>query len=143
LLHSNQIYTVMKRILFILALFSTISFGVNGQNQTADDIAALLQTGNASGLSRYFMNNVDLTILNTDDVYSKSQATQITKRFFDDNPPSAFSIKHEGKSKLDDHYRIGTLTTSNGEFRVTYFLKNNDGNYLIKQLRIESNDRGF
>lgn len=133
----------MKRFLMILAIVPALSMGLMAQNQAADDIANLLKTGNASGLSSYFMNNVDLTILNNDDVYSKNQATQITKRFFDENPPGAFIIKHEGKSKLDDHYRIGTLSTVNGEYRVTYFLKNNDGNYLIKQLRIESNDRGF
>lgn len=133
----------MKRFLMILALIPALSIGLFAQNQAADDIANLLKTGNASGLSAYFMNNVDLTILNNDDVYSKNQATQMTKRFFDENAPKSFTIKHEGKSKLDDHYRIGTLATSNGEFRVTYFLKNNDGTYLIKQLRIESNDRGF
>lgn len=113
------------------------------QNEAADNIANLLSSGNANGLSSYFMNNVDLTILDSDDVYSKTQATQVTKRFFNDHAPNGFEIKHQGKSKLDDHYRIGTLSTSNGEFRVTYFLKNHEGKYLIKQLRIEANDRGF
>ena len=133
----------MKRFLFTLTMLASLSFNVMGQTDTADRIAQLLEAGDANGLSGHFMNNVDLTILQTDDVYSKTQATQITKRFFDDHSPSGFSLKHEGKSKLDDHYRIGTLTTSNGEFRVTYFLKNHEGKYLIKQLRIESNDRGF
>lgn len=133
----------MKRFLFLLTILISLAFSASGQTDTADRIAQLLQSGDANGLSGHFMNNVDLTILQTDDVYSKTQATQITKRFFDDHAPNGFSLKHEGKSKLDDHYRIGTLTTSNGEFRVTYFLKNHEGKYLIKQLRIESNDRGF
>lgn len=127
----------MKRFLFSFILLFVASTAVFAQNETADEIAALLKAGNSSALSNYFMSNVDLAILDTDDVYSKTQATQITKRFFDEHPPSAFSIKHQGKSKLDDHYRIGTLTTAKGDFRVTYFLKSHEGKYLIKQLRIE------
>lgn len=129
----------MLYLVFSLAL----TFPVLSQSSTADDIADMLKTGNSNGLSGYFMNNVDLTILETDDVYSKTQATQVTKRFFDENPPSAFVVKHQGKSKLDDHYRIGTLSTENGDYRVTFFLKNHEGKYRIKQLRIESNDRDF
>ncbi len=139
LLTANQKNTVMKRILFLISLVSVLSFSASAQNDVANDIATMLKTGNVNALSGYFMNSVDLTILNTDDVYSKTQATQVTKRFFDENPPSAFEIKHEGKSKLEDHYRIGTLTTSNGNYRVTYFLKNHEGKYLIKKLRIEAN----
>lgn len=131
----------MKRLVISLILLLATSTAVLAQNETADDIASLLKAGNSSGLSGYFMSNVDLAILDTDDVYSKTQATQITKRFFDEHPPSAFSVKHQGKSKLDDYYRIGTLNTSKGDFRVTYFLKNHEGEYLIKQLRIESNNR--
>lgn len=133
----------MKRLLFSLAFLCALSSSTFAQDDAADDIANLLKTGDASGLSAHFMNNVDLTILETDDVYSKTQATQVARRFFDEHEPSAFAIKHQGKSKLDDHYRIGTLKTADGEFRVTYFLKNHEGKYLIKQLRIEANDRGF
>lgn len=131
----------MKRLLISTILLFIASTAVFAQNQTADDIAALLKTGDSNGLSAYFMSNVDLAILDTDDVYSKTQATQITKKFFAEHAPSAFSVKHQGKSKLDDHYRIGTLNTAAGDFRVTYFLKSHNGKYLIKQLRIESNNR--
>lgn len=131
---------------FLLILFGLIISGTGhlmAQDDMAGEVARLIKEGNATELSRHFMGNVDLTILQTDDVYSRAQATQITKKFFDEHQPTGFSVKHQGKSKLDDHYRIGTLTTNNGDFRVTYFLKNNDGKFQIKQLRIESNDRGF
>lgn len=127
----------MKRIFFLLSILTTLSINTTGQSSTANDVANMLKSGNVNGLSGYFMDNVDLTILQSDDVYSKAQATQVTKKFFEEHPPKGFVIKHEGKSKLDDHYRIGTLSTSKGDFRVTYFLKNDNGSYRIKQLRIE------
>lgn len=131
---------------FLLILFGLIISGagqLTAQDDMAGEVARLIKEGNATELSKHFMSNVDLTILQTDDVYSRAQATQITKKFFEEHQPTGFSVKHQGKSKLDDHYRIGTLTTNNGDFRVTYFLKNNEGIFQIKQLRIESNDRGF
>jgi hypothetical protein len=133
----------MKRFFLLLAFFAVCSLGAQAQNDVADRIALLLKSGNTTELSEYLMPNVDLTVLNTDDLYSKAQATQIIKKFFDENPPRSFVIKHQGKSKLDDHYRIGTLTTAKGEFRVTYFLKNTNNTFLIKQLRIESNESDF
>lgn len=133
----------MKKLITSLVIIFLVSMTAMAQNETADSVANMLKNGDSNGISGLFMNNVDLTILDTDDVYSKTQATQVTKRFFSDHAPTGFEIKHQGKSKLDDHYRIGTLSTSNGEFRVTYFLKNHEGKYLIKQLRIEANDRGF
>jgi len=133
----------MKRFLLLLTCFALYTFSAQAQNDVADRIAMLLKSGNTTELSVYLMPNVDLTVLNTDDLYSKAQATQIIKKFFDENPPRNFVIKHQGKSKLDDHYRIGTLTTSKGEYRVTYFLKNTNNSFLIKQLRIESNESDF
>lgn len=143
LLTANQIYTVMKRIIFLFSLLLTTAYNASAQADVANEIANMLSSGNVNGLSEHFMNSVDLTILNNEDVYSKTQATQVTKRFFDENTAKGFTVKHEGKSKLEDHYRIGTLNTSKGNYRVTYFLKNHEGKYLIKKLRIEANDRDF
>jgi hypothetical protein len=133
----------MKRFFLLFALVTAISFQAQAQNDVADRIAGILKSGNAAELSNYFMANIDLTILNSDDLYSKAQASQIVRKFFDDNPPRNFVVKHQGKSKLDDHYRIGTLTTTKGDYRVTFFLKNTNGTFLIKQLRIESNESDF
>lgn len=133
----------MKSFLSLVVFVAVFAVNALGQTEEANNIAGLLKSGNVNGLSEYFMSNVDLTILDNNDVYSKAQATQVTKRFFDENPPSGFEIKHEGKSKMEDHYRIGMLRTSKGNYRITYFLKNHEGRYLIKKLRIEANDRDF
>ena len=79
----------------------------------------------------------DVTDPGASDVYSRVQAEQILRKFFDEHVPSGFSVEHEGVSKMGDSYYIGRLRTANGEFRVTFFVKRMDSAELVKQLRIE------
>ncbi len=81
--------------------------------------------------------SVDVTILDDEDMYPRDQVVAKLGQFFQKNPPKSFELKHQGTSKLDDHYRIGDLTTSNGLFRVTFFMKKSGSTMEIKQLRIE------
>ena len=122
---------------FIAIVLTLGTFSLSAQTDNTEKIAGLLGTGNSKALSGYFTPNVDLTVVETDDVYSKAQAEQILKKFFEENPPSTFKIEHDGKTKAGDRYVIGTLSTSKGKFRVTYFLKQINDAQLIKQLRIE------
>jgi len=102
-------------------------------------IILAFRAGNAEELSKYFYNNIELIILENEDVYSKTQAEQILKKFFADHRPSSFNIIHEG-GKETSRYAIGSLSTSSGNFRVSFLIKNQDGSLLIHQLRIEEED---
>ncbi len=124
-------------ILFILLSFTAAGFA---QDAERDKISAAILSGNAKTLSTYFVSSIDLTILEAEDVYSKEQAEVIIAKFFNDNKPTAFEIKHQGKSKLDDYFYIGDLTTSKGKYRLTFFLKKEKTGFLIKQLRLEPGD---
>lgn len=126
----------MQRLTFVLMLMILPLFSPAQQNYK-DRIAELLETGNAAELSNLFIASIDLTLLETDDVYSRQQAKMILQKFFRDNPPSEFRYKHEGRSKLDAYYYIGDLTAGERQFRVTFFLSESDGQMQIKQLRIE------
>lgn len=108
-----------------------------------DRVGQLLGSGNTKELSLEFTPNIDLTVLETDDVYSRAQAAQILKKFFQDHPPKAFSKEHNGKTKAGDSYVIGILSTSNGNFRTTYFLKQVKDEQRVKQLRIEKDRDGL
>jgi hypothetical protein len=46
-------------------------------------------------------------------------------------------VKHDGVSQDGSKYSIGALETSSGSYRTYYYLKNNNGSFLIKELRIE------
>jgi hypothetical protein len=83
------------------------------------------------------MPQLEITLIGKDGLFEKAQAQQMLAGFFKDNPPQSFSIKHQGTSKLDDQFRIGELNTTNGIYRVTFFMKKNNNVLQIKQLKIE------
>jgi hypothetical protein len=104
-----------------------------------DDVANAIRSGDSKQIALYFSNNVDLTILNQEDVYSKAQAELIVKDFLSKNSPKTFSILHKGSSKEGTLYAIGNLATANGKmFRVSFFVKMSSGRYLLQELRFET-----
>lgn len=129
----------MKR--FALIIFFTVYF-IGGFAQTSEKeaITKAIRTGDSKKVASYFLPSVDLTVVSVEDVYSRDQAEMIVQRFFERNSPSEFNLKHEGKSKLDDYYYIGSLKTDKGNYRLTFFLKKGDQDFRIKQFRIESED---
>ena len=131
----------MKKLHFISVLVSiTLFFGfshVSFGQDFPEGISAAFKTGNAKELSKYFNTNVDLTVIEKQDIYSKSQAEIILKDFFGKNVPSGFSVLHQG-GKEGSKYVIGNLTTAKGSFRVSLLLKNQNNAQIIQQLRIES-----
>lgn len=101
-------------------------------------IVSAFKAGNATKIASYFAENVDLSILETENLYSKSQAEQILKSFFVKHKPSEFTIVHKGKSGLSEYF-IGELTCTDAIFRVTLNSKSEEGNKEITSLTIELN----
>ncbi len=120
----------------VLALLLT-GAGALAQDAVKDKVAEALRTGNSSELAARFIADVDLTLPGSSDVYSKAQAEQILRKFFNDHPPVGLAIEHSGVNKFGDQYFIGILRTRTGYFRTTFFLKKGEGDYQVKQLRIE------
>ena len=125
----------MKKTAVLLFLFAASFTTFAGE--IAEDIAAAIRTGNASSVSKYFSASVDLHILDNEDVYSKAQSEAILKDFYAKHSVKTFAIAHNGVSKNGAQYAIGNLDTSNGKFRVTFFLKKESDKLLIQQFRIE------
>lgn len=128
----------MKRIIYRTLIF-TLAFVFAGLQlfaQIPDEVVLSLKTGNASTLSSYFNQNIEMVVLEQDDVYSKAQAQQIVTNFFNQHKAQGFSIIHQG-GKEGAKYAIGNLTTNQGTFRVYFLLKNDGEKAYIHQLRIE------
>ena len=125
---------------FALLFAFVLSFiGVQAQEVVRDQVMQAMKTGNSRDLAAHFIPNIDLTVKDNADVYSKAQAEQILRKFFNDHPPVDMVIEHSGVSKFGDKYFIGILRTRNGYFRVTFFLKKMENEVMqVKQLRIES-----
>jgi hypothetical protein len=125
----------MKKILTAVLLTLSISAAVASLD-IFDDIANSLRSGDAKAVSRFFGNTVDLTIINQEEVYSKMQAEQILRDFFNKNTPRSFTIIHQGLSKEGARYAIGNLVTSQGvTYRTYFFVKTQGGTAVIQELR--------
>jgi len=101
-------------------------------------IVGAFKAGNATKIASYFAENIDLSILESENLYSKSQAEQILKNFFLNHKPSDFTIVHKGKSGISEYF-IGELTCSDAIYRVTLNTKTDVGVKEISALTIELN----
>lgn len=131
--------TLIKKIVFPVIFilgFLLISTDAESQTEIPNDIISSLEKGNAKLLAEYFNENVELVVLDNDNVYSKAQAKQIVRNFFDSFTPESFTIIHQG-GKEGSKYVIGNLKTDNGNFRIYFLLKKESGKDYIHQLRIE------
>src|SRR5215212_3634802 len=103
-----------------------------------EEIGSAIRTGDSKQLASYFGNTIDLTIMNREDSYSKTQAELIVRDFFSKNPPKSFSMIHKGTSKEGTLYGIGSLTSTKGTiFRTSFFARQSGEKYLIQELRFE------
>src|SRR5712671_5611400 len=106
---------------------------------TCEDIGGAIRSGDAKQLASYFANTIDLTIINKEDNYSKTQAELIVRDFFSKNPPKSFTMVHKGTSKEGTLYGIGTLTSIKGvNFRTSFYAKQSGEKYFIQELRFET-----
>lgn len=101
-----------------------------------DEIISAIKNGNASQLSKFFDNTVEITFSDRSNAYSKSQAELVVKDFFNNNAVKNFEIVHRGDND-GAQYLIGTLQTNNGEFRTTIFLKQKGDKQLLQEIRFE------
>jgi hypothetical protein len=116
-----------------------LPFGAaHAQNDVKDRVVQAIGTGNAAALAADLMPNVDLTLPDAGAFYSKAQAQQILRKFFEGHAPRGLVIAHQGNNSLGETYYIGNLSTANGNFRVTFFLKRAGNAFQVKQLRIEN-----
>jgi hypothetical protein len=139
---SEQMTIKMMRTL-VLLVSMVLAIGLFAQDDVKSKVVQAMRTGNSKELAVHFIPNIDLTVKETADVYSKAQAEQIIRKFFNDNPPVDMVIEHTGVSKVGDKYYIGILRTNTGYFRVTFFLKKTDAVFQVKQLRIENSKNDF
>ena len=127
----------MKSILTSLLVASMIVMSSFAQPGTIDEVIGALRTGDATELSKYFDDNVELTLPVKSDSYSKAQAQVILKDFFVNNNVKGFELKHKGDSP-GGHYCIGTLQTKSGNFRAHVFMKSKGSREVVKEIRFQS-----
>lgn len=127
----------MKRaLLFITIAFTFITAVAFTPPMSIDSVVGALRTGNSADLAKYMDNNVDLSLPDKSDTYSKAQAVLILKNFFSRNGVTGFEVKHKGDNS-GNQYCIGTLQTRSGAYRTTVFMKSDGNRQLIKEIRFQ------
>jgi Domain of unknown function (DUF4783) len=129
------------KALFTSLLLGTVLLLSSFETQSAiDGVISALRSGNSSQLSAYFDDNVELTLPDKSDSYSKAQAQLIVKDFFGNNGVKGFELKHKGDVPNGGHYCVGTLQTNSGNFRTNVFMKTKSGREVVKEIRFQSID---
>jgi hypothetical protein len=130
---------VKQRILTILCVGTLLLPQVWGQTVPAD-LADAIGQGDASAMSAWFHQSLEMSILEEEYETSRNQGTRIMENFFKKHVPTGFTVSFEG-TKEQSKYAIGTLSTENGTFRINLFFMNKGGQRLIYYLSIEKESR--
>jgi hypothetical protein len=105
---------------------------------TIEKISELIKQGNAHEIAKFFATNVDISILDETNVYSKAQSEMILDKFFKENKPHAVKMLHRINSNPNYNFGVLILTTDKGKFRVSYTLKEVNKVMAVIELRIET-----
>jgi hypothetical protein len=123
-------FTLTFAVLFIaLSAFKSLS--------GLEDVISALRTGNATELAKYVDDNIEITLPDKSDSYSRAQAIIILQDFFTSNGVKGFSVTHQGDNG-GSQFCVGTLQTRSGNYRTTVFMKTKNGKQLVKEIRFQS-----
>lgn len=126
----------MKNLIF--AFFLVPSFLFAQASPAIDVISTALGSGDVETLSKYFADNVEISINEKEQNYPKARAAEAMRTFFSGNRPVAFSQKHKGTSRGNgDQYCIGNFETSTGTYRVYLYLKISGSNAFLQEIKFD------
>src|SRR3954470_13511565 len=122
----------MKYVTTVLIILS-LALNMVLSAQSIDNISSAIKSGNASALAASFQGNVEITIKDAGNSYSKNQAEMVLKNFFGAHQPKSFAIVHQGTSPEGSKYFIGTLGTSTGNYRTYVYAKASAAAMVIQE----------
>lgn len=123
-----------RKLLFFVGLLFYFSMAFAQQNRS--EVISAFKEGRSKELGKCMSNAINLVILNAQIDTDKPKAIAIMDDFFTKNKVSGFDLIHEGQ-RDESGFIIGLLITTKGKYRVNCFLKKENENYLIHQIRID------
>lgn len=123
----------MKKLILLLTVFITVC-GFTIISFT--EVVSAIQSGNANEVAKYFDSTVEITLPGKSNSYSKSQAELVLYKFFNTHEVKSFDIIHKSES-AGSQYCIGNLSTNNGVYRTTIYMKQKGEKELVQELRFE------
>jgi hypothetical protein len=137
--------TEVFRILGLcMAFITALPFAIYSQTpaNTVDEvfvrIEQQIQRGDANNFAQNFSNHVEITILDKDEIYPKTQAAFVIKEFFMNYPAQSFRILHKGNAgEPTSHYSVGEYVSTRGKFDANIFIRKNGTTYYVERVRFE------
>ena len=128
--------TAMKRLLLFSSLALIFLISAFKPISGLDDVINALKNGNAQELSKYIDDNIEISLPDKSDSYSRAQAVMVLKDFFTNNGVTGFEIQFKGENG-GSQFCVGKLITKSGNYRTTVFMKTKDGKQLVKEIRFQ------
>lgn len=126
----------MNKILACFLGFILLVSSVFAQT-SVDEVAKSMGGGDVTKVAQYFDKVVDITVIDQQSTYSKSQAEMVLKNFFAKNKFKSFFLTHKGSGANNGTiFVIGSLKTVKGPFRMDFMFKQRDNGILIQEIRI-------
>lgn len=120
-------FILSSLLFFSLSSFLSLSF---------TEVISAIESGNASQVTKFFDNTVEITLPGKSNSYSKSQAELVLHDFFLSNQVKSFEVIHKSDN-AGSQYCIGNLNTSSGVFRTTIYMKQKGDKLVVQELRFE------
>lgn len=126
------------KLFFTLASFAFL-FTISAFKPVSglDDVIGALRKGSATELAKYVDDNIEISLPDKSNSYSKAQAVIVLQDFFNNNGVKGFEVIHKGDNG-GSQFCIGTLQTRSGNYRTTVFMKTKNGRQLVKEIRFQS-----
>ncbi|MGY4384913.1 hypothetical protein ACVWYN_001947 [Pedobacter sp. UYP24] len=128
----------MKPLIALIVLFFHFPAYIATQTDIIDNLCANFKSANSKEIAVSFSPTVDLIVIEEEDVYSKAQAEQILRSFFNKYPPVKSTVIHRLNTNPNFRYGALSLVTKNGTFRVSITLKKTASAFFITELKIET-----
>ena len=121
-----------KAILAITLLF-IMPFGASAQFSSVaiakEQCIKALKNNDVDAMVKSFSDPVEITLPDSENSYSKTQAAMVLRKFMNENKVKTFTVKQSGKSTGGSEFIIGEMLSTNGKkfqvyFLITYINKN-------------------
>ena len=132
----KNILTLKYGFFLSLAIIGIVCIAAT--NDTIATINNSIAKGDVQQLSKYMGSNVEMNILGSSSVYSKTQAVSVLSNFFDTYPVKTYSVKQGGSMSENTKFSIGTyISKHNDSFKIYYVVKRNSTEETITKFTIE------
>lgn len=101
-------------------------------------VAELMRQGNVAELTKLFAANVEITIQDEENLYSRTQAGLILDKFFTQNKPTSYKVLHKINSSQNYLFGVIILNTQKGPYRIAVTIKQTGKTSELIEMRVET-----